>query len=109
MTEPLPCPFCGEMPRVSELQPRVVCETKGCPLEGVAWIPIEAWNRRAPGWMDIETAPKDGTYILVHCEATGVGVAHWAKVGRNSGWSSDHGWWQETPTYWQPLPDAPKE
>ena len=71
-------------------------------------------------WQPIETAPKDGTKILVWthhdvCEisewfqATGykykeVGRGLYAKsiVVANEGWSSN------TPTHWQPLPDPPE-
>ena len=69
----------------------------------------------AHGWLPIETAPKDGTNILVHwpemfhCSFT----AHWntgkwsdAPIGwKWSGWSNNA--FQVGPTHWQPLPKPP--
>lgn len=73
----------------------------------------------ADGWMPIETAPKDGTKVLLYSpdrcgncppEANGVNTAYWHKdhfwcVGRLSGGrfaSVAH-----EPTLWQPHPTAP--
>lgn len=60
-------------------------------------------------WQPIETAPKDGTRVLVNShwmDATGkrlgVEIAHWR----------EEGYWQcleRQPTHWMPLPDPPKE
>ena len=55
-------------------------------------------------WLPIETAPKDGTPILV------VGGAHTAAEIR----AADGAWWNHcplkgvTPTHWMPLPDPPE-
>ena len=71
-------------------------------------------------WQPIETAPKDGTYILVANER-GAWIAHWAPVAV-SGYRFDQPWrsvmlnhWHmpqdvryEPPTHWQPL-HPPKE
>lgn len=77
-------------------------------------------------WQPIETAPKDGTHVLVGTfpEAPGIvsrTVAHWfdsrsfgAKSGE-AGWAlsvnydgehSGHG--VAAPTHWMPLPEGPK-
>ena len=67
-------------------------------------------------WQPIETAPKDGTEILVFCPYEGVGSVFWRKSKNNH-----RGGWQvcsfdvadfETnaepcPTHWLPLPAAP--
>jgi hypothetical protein len=71
-------------------------------------------------WMPIETAPKDGTYILVtNEEAGGAWVAKWEPVYA-SGYMPRNPWssmmlntWHlpnrhasSTPTRWQPLPPS---
>ena len=89
---------------------------------------------KKPEWNPIETAPKDGTDILVCFEFATVLIAHiawyrsseeWHTSGQHTGeWNSLEeweGWWsytqnsvsQEkldghmTPKYWMPLPDFP--
>jgi len=65
-------------------------------------------------WMDISTAPRDGTVILI----AGAGaVQPWVTCSR---WT-DAGWYEinlddtdchshpDYPTHWMPLPDPPKE
>lgn len=78
-------------------------------------------------WQPIETAPRDGSRILVknrddgYDEQTGyrtysndIGVAEWSK----SGCCDDYGWISSfccdfvtrfEPTHWMPLPEPPKE
>lgn len=59
-------------------------------------------------WLPIESAPKDGTSVLLwldsYCE-----VAHWhtanASGGGISGWAP-HAYWRR-PTHWMSLPAAP--
>lgn len=79
------------------------------------------------GWMPIETAPKDGTDIIVmyvHISTQVVHAAFWIG-GEDEDWiedSRDIGWlsyehsevsrikldgWME-PTHWMPLPEPPK-
>lgn len=76
-----------------------------------------------PGtWQPIESAPKDGTVVLLWWRATD-GVAYWAagawqEFGDGSkGWigesfhASEDGYWTrivgDRPTHWMPLPVAP--
>ncbi len=81
------------------------------------------------GWRPIDTAPKDGSDIIVGCDVASVWVIHvafWREVDENLiaiGWEApgDTGWWsytrnsvtQEklegwaTPTHWMPLPTPP--
>ena len=69
------------------------------------------------GWQPIETAPKDGTYVLIATESHdgGMTTACW-----DAEWSSSSGWWLldngkdpeiplrgAEPTHWMPLPAAP--
>ena len=72
---------------------------------------INIWNtRKAPEWMPIETAPKDGTTILAYSpEADLIRTTRW----RNR---KDHGYdgWGEFNSVswpaecWMPLPESPK-
>jgi len=64
-------------------------------------------------WQPIETAPKDGTIIIVRG-----GVAYWRE--RTSHWDGAAGWWtiagfdwpgrpiQWEVTHWMPLPEPPE-
>ena len=47
--QPLPCPFCAEMPMARGYNCQTVfgCETSTCPAYGPAH-PLAAWNTRAP-------------------------------------------------------------
>lgn len=86
----------------------------------VAWAAVmwDAWQARAalsqpvrePGWMPIESAPKDGTDVLVHAAGSTHAVS----------WCEDAEWWVvddnkhgpyrlrgSEPTHWMPLPSAP--
>ena len=62
-------------------------------------------------WQPIETAPKDGRWVLVFIpEAYNwhYGERHCAKwVSRESGWSMP-GIGGLSPTHWMPLPEPPK-
>ena len=64
---------------------------------------------RQPHWLPIDSAPKDGTNILVACRDTPeAGIAYWSRRG----WldiEDDEGWCEGFgPTHWMPLPAAPK-
>jgi hypothetical protein len=70
-------------------------------------------------WQPIETAPKDGNYILV-CNCRGAWIAHWAPVAV-SGYRFDDPWRSVMlnhdhiaptarylpPTHWMPIPTPP--
>ena len=59
------------------------------------------------GWRPIETAPKDGTNILVYSKGRiisacwSIAMEDWAEVL--------HGYTMFPPTHWQPLPKPPQE
>jgi hypothetical protein len=70
-------------------------------------------------WQPIETAPKDGVWILVSCpekignvQGTGMAIAR-AAPHELSGWEMDNydslGWTPlfNAPTHWMPLPEPP--
>ena len=58
-------------------------------------------------WQPIETAPKDGTVILVFEPGCGMAIVSWKPKSRPN-WHDDHGATMH-PTMWMPLPDAPSE
>jgi hypothetical protein len=60
-------------------------------------------------WMPIETAPRDGSEVLVFNRATGPYVSQydngeWPKHG----WDNKPGVWYPVPSHWMPLPTPPK-
>jgi hypothetical protein len=76
-------------------------------------------------WQPIETAPKDGTSIIVmylHCDTQIVHAAFWLEE-YESDEIDETGWWtydwsevsrskmdyHYTPTHWMPLPPHPKD
>lgn len=64
-------------------------------------------------WQPIDTAPKDGTRILVYSQSLYWLVAFFGgdhdRPGHLSQWRSawDAEWLARTPTHWMPLPDPP--
>lgn len=137
------CPFCGRDDPCTVLKGRAAyVECRGC---GVATSvaksdvdAIAAWNRRhapaaierADGWRTIDSAPKDGTAVLVmrdiwpgtasgraeKCNGHNTCVAEWWAGGE-----STEGRWvcymdmvQDPdcpiePTHWRPLPPPPND
>lgn len=58
-------------------------------------------------WQPIETAPRDGTEVLVWDEdGPDFFLGHWDLSFRS--WLSDY-FDEISPTHWMPLPPAPKE
>jgi hypothetical protein len=58
-------------------------------------------------WKPIETAPKDGSDVLIWCYTGEIGVAHFD--------SATFAWWSDLstrecpdPTHWMPLPPPPE-
>jgi len=85
--------------------------------------PLFPAPRAVPAWLPIESAPKDGTDILVmymHIDTQIVHNAFW--LGDEDYDTDPSGWWTYehsevsrlllddwmTPTHWMPLPAAPK-
>jgi hypothetical protein len=55
-------------------------------------------------WLPIESAPKDGTEVLVWAAGCGFSVMRWLSMGWDDGdFHSGHRW----PTHWMPLPAPP--
>lgn len=76
----------------------------------------QAGYEAAREWLPIETAPKDGTRVLLRSK-WGVEIAHY---DNECVWLGPGGHWvtfynrsdteeAEHPTHWQPLPSPPKE
>ena len=102
MTELLPCPFCGGKPYLANVAmvgcAYVVCTD--CRIQGDDGSQeraIAAWNRRAPVWQPIATAPKDGTRVDLWHSANGR-IPDCRHVEAYS-----------AVTHWQPLPAPPQE
>jgi hypothetical protein len=65
------------------------------------------------GWKPIETAPKDGTIILISPRP---GLAKYLGTVRIGKWAERNGRWSfgevagrnVDPTHWQPLPEPPQ-
>lgn len=62
-------------------------------------------------WQPIETAPRDGTRVLVYqkdwCEDGG--SVFEARVNRYGGWGDPvYREWTCEPTYWRPIPAPPR-
>jgi hypothetical protein len=73
---------------------------------------------KRPLWQTMETAPKDGTEILVYGIANGeLGGIHAEPEAWKVSWLFTH-WslcggegysvWVDSPTHWMPLPEPPK-
>ncbi len=65
-------------------------------------------------WQAIETAPQDGTSVLLWARPNGLpeyGLSVWIGAYRGSyteGWDSDDSGRWLAPTHWHPLPEPPK-
>lgn len=70
-------------------------------------------------WRDIETAPKDGTMLML-ADMHGVGAGYWKPAKRRPYWCAviytSAGDWDDhredfimRPTHWMPLPPPPTE
>lgn len=70
------------------------------------------WNAKAPereyslGWQPIETAPKDGTEILLF-SITDIGLCYWRDDNVMTGWTWGLGKAFRLPSHWMPLPAKP--
>ena len=65
----------------------------------------------AAKWQPIETAPKDGSEILLHCSGvlSDTGLCYWRNDHVMQGWTWGLGHAFKNPTHWMPLPTAPTE
>ena len=123
----LPCPFCHgqdiEIHR-SSVGTWWWCKCNSCQGDGPVGIhgeaeAIAAWNRRPSPWLDISSAPKDGTHIIILCPGGRVATASYEKqsfigdgwfvlVPCNGGFGMGSDtflrWDDDQPTHWMPIP-----
>lgn len=127
-----PCPFCGPGQSQVDLwfddvakRWRVGCGRCGCstgisPRDKTQAPAIEAWNRRhrsasspqETGWRTIDSAPKDGTYIIGGRAEKRSKMMWWeTQSGGGGRWLIDDGDFSPAkpqPTHWQPVPEFMK-
>lgn len=58
-------------------------------------------------WQPIETAPRDGTLILIRINKQWIASARWIKTPKGECW--DYGLSETKPTHWMPLPEQPSK
>jgi hypothetical protein len=64
-------------------------------------------------WQPIETAPKDGTEVLlwIKGDEESPRKGRWEErldLRRGHKWCVAYGWCEDTPTHWMPLPEPPE-
>lgn len=117
----LPCPFCGKptdsFKSAGHDERLVTCNDDDCPASDVICT-VPEWNARASAWRPIETAPKDGTFVLLLGDSGYTGTPHRVAVGQwvqnyKDCWTNhagdrftDDG---QPPTHWMPLLPAPEK
>jgi hypothetical protein len=63
-----------------------------------------------PQWQDIETAPKDGTFILAFGNGVAIHNCHYiAEWSEGDGWICSYSDVDVTPSHWMPLPNPPEQ
>jgi hypothetical protein len=85
-------------------------EETGVTLPGEVWLDYaDAAIAAMEGWRPIESAPKDGTWIMVAAHNLYPCDAHWSAVwdGDPYDWMDAAGPFVTQPTHWRPLPALP--
>jgi hypothetical protein len=84
------------------------CALETAPAQAAVWV-LEYLGEPAPavrdGWQTMETAPRDGTWILITMPDYRVEVGWWH---RNAWRYSHEKGYKATPTHWAPLPPPPE-
>ena len=111
MSDLLACPWCGQKPKRNSHF--AWCNGTHDTPHMHAQQPLALWNRRAspPAWQPIETAPKDGTGVLVFRPLAPtkrmIGIDGRRPNQFDGEWANSRP--GEQPTHWQPLPPPPPE
>lgn len=82
---------------------------RGWAADGLFFEPLYAGALLGP-WKPIETAPKDGTEILLACAIgalSDIGLCYWRSDNVMVGWTWGLGKAFGHPTHWMPLPVVP--
>ena len=108
MSELKPCPFCGAPGMyLLNFDSVIGCSDMRCRAWWSAMTP-EQWNRRAPDWQPIATAPRDGTMILLWTDR-GHAVGFYSLGFNNTPQWLDPDFYGKEPAHWMPLPEGPGE
>lgn len=108
MTNLLPCPFCeGEAAPLDE-NDHTSCTNIAC--GSTDYMHVDAWNGRVGAWRPIETAPLDGTSILValHEWNDPANKYVFEVVAWDGGCWSSEAYPIYPPTHWMPIPPGPR-
>jgi len=61
-----------------------------------------------PAWQPIESAPKDGSEILLGHKDGSLAIGWWRARNPNQGWTDGDSYAMGWPTHWQPAPTPPE-
>ena len=72
---------------------------------------VAAWNTRASHWRGMDSAPRDGSWVLIATKphSRGTVVARWTQAHGKYTWCDEEGETYENAAHWTPLPEPPKE
>jgi len=77
------------------------------PSSGCVFADMGVERPVADGWLPIETAPKDGTWVMLFYNKMCVPIISFYDEER-LGWSCKHTLGSNTPTHWRPHPASPE-
>lgn len=82
----------------------VVCRGIGCPA--VLGLIALLERAAAPDWQPIDTAPKDGSFVIGRDLKCGIGKVHWCESYNPHGWADEDGLFVNV-RHWMPMPSEP--
>ena len=85
--------------------------TNGHLMIAVAARVLAEWNTRASPWRGMDSAPRDGSWVLIATKphSRGTVVARWTQAHGKYTWCDEEGETYENAAHWTPLPEPPKE
>ena len=101
--------------RIAELEAEVerlsAAHVKACQANADSQAELAKAEQRVAEWQPIETAPKDGTRILVKGDCTIVAGWQFIYSADCYGWAIVNDAWmpERIATHWMPLPTPPSE